>query len=98
MQISMTNLKIWVTIISAISKAIRNMNGKLEPCIHQDLKFVATTVRSMDIELLSVDLSLCGHQTNQKRQEIMDISTIGTTTLGRDVTIVKSTDTSLRIA
>ena len=31
MSISMTNLKPWVTIISAISKDIRHMNARLKP-------------------------------------------------------------------
>ena len=61
MQISMTNLKTWVTIISAISKVIRHMNARQEPCMHQDLKVTATTTRSMDIEPLSIDIIPCGH-------------------------------------
>jgi hypothetical protein len=34
---------------------------------HQDLKVTAITARSMDIEPLNVDQSLCGHQINQQR-------------------------------
>ena len=52
----------------------------------------------MDIEPLNANPSLCGHQTNQKRQIFIDITTIGTTILGRVVTIVKNMDTFLRIA
>ena len=52
---------------------------------------VTTTIaRSMAIELLSVDQSLSGHQTNQKRLKAMDTTTIATTILGRVVTTVKS--------
>ena len=64
MQISMTNLKTLVTIISAISKDIRHMNAGLKPLGHQDLKVTITTIRIMDIEPLSVDPSPFGHQTN----------------------------------
>ena len=66
MQISMKNLKTWVTIISARSKVIRHMNAKKEPCMHQDLKVSATTIRIMDIEILSVDLSPLGTKKNSK--------------------------------
>ena len=58
----------------------------------------ATIARSMVIDLLSVDQSLCGHQTNQKRLKTMDTTTIGTIILGRVVTIVRSMGTLLRIA
>ena len=61
MQISMTNLKTWVTIINTISKVIRHMNARHESCMHQDLKVTTTTVRSMDIEPSNAYLSLCGH-------------------------------------
>ena len=64
MPISMTNLKTWVTITSVISKVIRHMTIGLEPSRHQDLKVTITTIRSMDIEPLNVDLSPCGHQKN----------------------------------
>ena len=97
MSISMTNLKIWVTVKSPISKDIRNMNEGLEPSRHQDLKVTATIARSMDIESLNVGPSLCGHQTYQQRQIVMDITTIGTTTLGRAITTIKNMDTFLRI-
>ena len=58
----------------------------------------ATIARSMVIELLSVDQSLCGHQINQKRLKSMDTITIGTTILVRVVTTVKSMGTFLRTA
>ena len=64
--------------------------------MHQDLKVTATTVRSMDIEHFNVDLSLCGHQTNQQRQKIMDNTTFGTTTLGRVVITIYSMNTSYK--
>ena len=93
----MKNLKIWVTIISAINKDIRHMNAGPKPCIHQDSEDTARTVRSMDIEPLNADQIPCGHQTNQQRQKVMNITTIVTTKLGRVVTTVKSMDTFLRI-
>ena len=97
MKISMTNLKTWVTLISAISKVIRHMTTGLKPLGHQDLKDTTTTI-SVDIEPLNENPSLCGHQTKKERQKVMDTTTIGTTTLGNFVTTIKSMDTSLRTA
>ena len=98
MLISMKNLKTWVTIISVIGKDIRHMNVRQEPCMHQDLKVTATIVRSMDIEHLNVDPSLHGHQTSQQREEAMKIPITGITIQDVAIIIVKSMDTSLRIA
>ena len=61
---------------------------------HQNLMVTATIARSMVIEILSVDQSLCGHKINQQRLKAMDITTI----LGRVVTTVRSMKTFLRIA
>ena len=72
------------------------MNARLKPSGHQDLKVIATTVRSMDIELSSGDPSLCGHQTSHQKKEAMGTSTIGTTILEKVVTTIKSMDTFLR--
>ena len=58
----------------------------------------ATIARSMDIEPLSVDQSLCGHQISKQEETTMHIITTGTTTQGKVVTIVKSMDIYLRIA
>ena len=63
--------------------------------MHQDLKVTATTLRSMDIEPSSANLNLCGHQTNQQRQKVMDTCIIGTTILGKVVTTIKSMETFL---
>ena len=98
MSINMKNIKTWVTIISAISKDIKHMNVGLKPSGHQDLKVTTTIARRLVIELLSANQSLCGHQTNQKRPKAMDITTIGTTILGRAITTVRSMGTFLRIA
>ena len=60
---------------------------------------VTTTIaRSMDIELLSVDQSLCGHLTSLQEEIIMDTTTIGTTIQGKFVTTVKNMVMFLRIA
>ena len=67
MQISMTNLRTWDTVISAKIKFIRHMNARLKPSGHQDLKVTTTTIRSMDIGSLSVDPSLNGHQISRQR-------------------------------
>ena len=54
---------------------------------------VTTTIaRSMDIEPLSVDQSLCGHQINMQEETTMHTITIGTTTQGKVVTIIKNMD------
>ena len=39
------------------------MNARPESQRHQNLKDIATTVKSMDIDHLNVDPSLHGHQT-----------------------------------
>ena len=58
----------------------------------------ATISRSMDIEPLSVDQSLCGHQISIQEETTIHTITIGTTTQGKVVTIVKSMDIYLRTA
>ena len=60
------------------------------------MKVTTKIARSMDIESLNVDQILCGHQINQQRPNIMDITIIGTTTLGRVVTTVRNMDTFLK--
>ena len=62
--INMKNLKTWVTVTNIIIKVIRNMTIGLEPLGDQDLKVTITTTKSMDIEPLNENPSLCGHQTN----------------------------------
>ena len=58
---------------------------------------VTTTIaRSMDIEPLSANQSLCGHQISMQEEKTMHTITIGTTTQGKVVTIVKSMDIYLR--
>ena len=59
---------------------------------------IATIARSMDIEPLSVDQSLCGHQTSMQEETTMHTITIGTTTQGKVVTIVKNMVIYLRTA
>ena len=59
---------------------------------------IDTIARSMVIDLLSANQSLCGHQINQQRLKAMDITVIGTTMLGRVVTTVRNMGTFLRIA
>ena len=56
----------------------------------------AIIARSMDIEPLSADQSLCGHQISMQEETTMHTITIGTTTQGKVVTIVKSMDIYLR--
>ena len=56
----------------------------------------ATTTKSMDIELLSVDQSLCGHLVSLQEETTMHTTTIGITTLGKVVTTIKNMVTFLR--
>ena len=74
------------------------MNVELGPFKKKDLNDIATTVRSMDIDLLNTDPNPCGHQTSQQRKKAMDTSTIGITILDKVVIIVKNMDISLRNA
>ena len=63
MLIRMQSQSLWLTVTSATNKVIRHMNVGLEPQMYLNLKDTATTIKSMDIEHLNVDLSLLGHQT-----------------------------------
>ena len=56
----------------------------------QDLMVTATIAKSMDIELLSVDQSLCGHLIILQGEITMHTTTIGTTIQGKVVTTVKN--------
>ena len=62
------------------------------------MKVTATIARSMDIEALSVDQSLCGHQISMKEGTTMPTITIGTITQDKIVIIAKSIVTYPRIA
>ena len=64
---------------------------------HQDLRVIAITARSMDIEPLSADQSLCGHQIYQQRHQEMKITIIGITTPGIAITTIRNMVTLLRI-
>ena len=59
MLIRMQSQNLWITIKSAISKDIRQMNVVPKPQRYLNLKDTTTTARSMDIEHLSAH----GHQT-----------------------------------
>ena len=49
--IRMSSIRAWFTVISATNKDIRKMSTEPRPCMHKDLKDIAITIRSMDIEL-----------------------------------------------
>ena len=65
---------------------------------HKDLMVTATIAKSMDIELLSVDQSQCGHLINQQGEKTIHITTIGTPIQGKVVTTVKNMVMFLRTA
>ena len=64
MPISIISLKVQAIVISAKNKDIKHITIGLGPLEHQNLKVIAPIARSMDIGLLSVDQSQCGHQIN----------------------------------
>ena len=63
MLIRMQCQSMWLTIRNAIDKDIKHMNVRPELQKYLNLKEIATTIRSMDIEHLNADPSLHGHQT-----------------------------------
>ena len=63
-----------------------------------DLKVTAKIAKSMYIEPLNADQSLCGHQINQQRQKAMKITTIGITTPDIAIITIKNMDMLLKIA
>ena len=87
-----------VTITSAKNRVIKHMTAEPELSRHQDLSVIPITTRSMDIEPLNANQSLCGHQINQQRHQAMKITIIGITTPGIAVTTVRNMDTLLKIA
>ena len=73
------------------------MNAELGPYIHKDMKDIAITIRSMDIELLNADPNPCGHQTGKKRYETMETLITGIIIQGIAIITIKNMDTFLRI-
>ena len=63
MQIKMQSQNPWLNVKSAKTKDIKQMNAGPKLQNYPNLKDIATTVRSMEIEHLNVDPSLHGHQT-----------------------------------
>ena len=63
--------------------------------MYQNLKDIATIIKSMDIEHLSADPSLHGHQT---RKEAITTLTIGITIQDIAAITMKNMDISLRTA
>ena len=62
MLIRMQSQSFWHTVTSATNKDIRHMNARPKLQKYLNLKDTATTTKSMDIEHLSVDLSLHEHK------------------------------------
>ena len=96
--INTIHIKIKDIVISATRKDMWHKNVDLKSQGNKDLKDIVILVRSMDIEPLSVDQSLCGHQINMQEEKTMHTITIVTTTQGKVVTIVKSMDIYHRTA
>ena len=87
-----------IIALSARNKAIKHKNAEPRLSGQPDLKDTATTARSMDIEPLNADQSLCGHHIPHQDQQVIEIITIGITTQGLAATTVRNMDTLLRIA
>ena len=96
--INTKHLKVKGIVISATYKDIWHKTVGLKSQGHKDLMVTATIARSMDIEPLSANQSLCGHQISMQEETTMHTITTGTTTLGKVVTIVKNMDKYLRTA
>ena len=88
--ISITHPKVKNIVTNATSKDIWHKIVGLKSQGHKDLMVTATVARSMDIEPLNVDQSLCGHQINMQGGTNMHTITIGTTIQGKAITIVKN--------
>ena len=67
MQIKTLRRNSWVIVISATIKDIRNMNARPRHQADKDFKVTTTTIRTMEIEHMSVDPSLTSHQTSKLR-------------------------------
>ena len=96
--INRTHLKAKAIVTSATCKDTQHKIAGTKSRGHQDLMVTTTIAKSMDIEILSADQSLCGHLINQQGETTMHTITIGTTIQGKVVTIVKSMDIYLKIA
>ena len=96
--ISTTHSKAKGIVTSATCKDIWHKIVGLKSQGHKDLMVTTTIARSMDITPLSVDQSLCGHQFIMQGETTTHTITIGTTTQGKFVTIVKNMDIYLRTA
>ena len=57
----------WVIVTSATIKDIRNMNARPRHQAHKYLKVTTTTIGSIDIEHMSANQILTGHQTSKPR-------------------------------
>ena len=96
--ISMTSLKIQVTITYARNRVIIHMTVEPKHPRQQDLKDTVIIAKNMVIEPLSADQSLCRHQINHQSHQTKEIIIIGITTPGLVVTTVRNMDMLLKIA
>lgn len=94
--ISITHQKVKGIVTNATRKNIWHKITWLKSQGHKDLMVTTTIARSMGIEPLNVDQSLCGHQISMQRETTMHTITIGTIIQGKVVTIVKSMEIYLR--
>ena len=88
--INTIHLKFKGIVISATYKDIWHKTVGLKSQGNKDFKDTSTIVRSMEIEPLSADQSLCGHQISIQGETTMHTITIGTTIQGKVVTTVKN--------
>lgn len=95
--IIMISPKVQAIVTSVRNKVIKHMNVEPKLSRHQDLKVTSKTARSMDIDPLNVDQSLCGHKINRQSHQAMKITTILITTLGIAIITVRNMDMLLKI-
>ena len=96
--INTIHLKVKDIVISETCKDIRHKTADLKSQGHKDLMVTTTIARSIDIEPLSADQSLCRHQISMQEETTMHTITIGTTTQGKVVTTIKNMVIYLRTA
>ena len=63
----MSTIKTLLIAKSATNEDIRHMNAKPRPCRHKNLKDIAITIKSMNIQLLNANPKQCGSSNRQTK-------------------------------
>lgn len=94
--INTIHIKIKGIVISETCKDIRYKTIDLKKQEKKYFMVTDTISISIDIDLLSANQSLCGHQISMQKETTMHTINTGTKTLGKVVTIIKSMDIYLK--